>query len=363
MILQDRAHRIGQRNTVRVFRLITYSPVEEKILSRATEKLNMSEIVVEAGKFDKSSVEEDNSQERRKMMEILLTDFDAPTSNNENDSQEDEEANEVDILNEMISNNDAEYDMYCQIDHDRKADAPKLLTDPEDIPDWIKYPKGKKKTSSEKWNEFMTDDQSRKRKRTANNTSSYDDGLTELQFVRMMEKRAEDEELEAKQRKKDRLKDQKKEVELTKDDSSISLVSTVERSESSVDGLDEATFKKLISACKVVIALRESGRKRRLSEIFLEKPCPTTYPDYYQIIKEPVSINDILKKCRSRAYKQLKDFWDDWKLLFNNARQYNEDVSFVHVLVSCIIDETNLESVLCSGIMGCCRCIFTRSRT
>ena len=39
---QDRAHRIGQKNIVSVFRLITNSPVEEKILSRATEKLNMS---------------------------------------------------------------------------------------------------------------------------------------------------------------------------------------------------------------------------------------------------------------------------------------------------------------------------------
>ena len=68
----------------------------------------MSEIVVEAGKFDKSIVEEDNSQEHRKMMKMLLT------------AQNDEEANEVDIMNEMISNNDAEYDMYCQIDHDQK---------------------------------------------------------------------------------------------------------------------------------------------------------------------------------------------------------------------------------------------------
>jgi SNF2 family DNA or RNA helicase len=45
---QDSAHRIRQKKRVRVFWLITYSPVEEKILSRATEKLNMSEIVVEA---------------------------------------------------------------------------------------------------------------------------------------------------------------------------------------------------------------------------------------------------------------------------------------------------------------------------
>ena len=39
------------------------SPVEEKILSQVMEKLNMSELIMEAGKFDKSSVESDNSLE------------------------------------------------------------------------------------------------------------------------------------------------------------------------------------------------------------------------------------------------------------------------------------------------------------
>ena len=54
---QDSAHRIGQKKRVRVFWLITYSPVEEKILSQATEKLNMSEIVV-ANEEDESLSED-----------------------------------------------------------------------------------------------------------------------------------------------------------------------------------------------------------------------------------------------------------------------------------------------------------------
>lgn len=65
---QDRAHRIGQKNEVRVFRLITTSPVEERILSRATDKLNLTGLVVEAGKFNKTS----KAQERKEMMETLL---------------------------------------------------------------------------------------------------------------------------------------------------------------------------------------------------------------------------------------------------------------------------------------------------
>lgn len=65
---QDRAHRIGQKNDVRVFRLVTNSPVEEKILSRATDKMNMNNLVVEAGRFNNRSKE----AERRALLESLI---------------------------------------------------------------------------------------------------------------------------------------------------------------------------------------------------------------------------------------------------------------------------------------------------
>lgn len=46
---QDRAHRIGQKKEVRVFRLVTNSPIEERVLARATDKKNLNGLVVEAG--------------------------------------------------------------------------------------------------------------------------------------------------------------------------------------------------------------------------------------------------------------------------------------------------------------------------
>ena len=45
MQAQDRAHRIGQRNEVRVLRLCTVNSVEEKILAAARCKLNVDEKV------------------------------------------------------------------------------------------------------------------------------------------------------------------------------------------------------------------------------------------------------------------------------------------------------------------------------
>ncbi|SCU77874.1 LADA_0A02652g1_1 [Lachancea dasiensis] len=43
----DRAHRIGQKKQVKVFRLVTDNSVEEKILERATQKLRLDQLVIQ----------------------------------------------------------------------------------------------------------------------------------------------------------------------------------------------------------------------------------------------------------------------------------------------------------------------------
>ena len=47
----DRAHRIGQKKTVMVYRLATAATVEEKVLSAAKQKLKLEQLVVSKGKF------------------------------------------------------------------------------------------------------------------------------------------------------------------------------------------------------------------------------------------------------------------------------------------------------------------------
>lgn len=66
---QDRAHRIGQKNEVRVLRLMTVNSVEERILAAARYKLNVDEKVIQAGMFDNKST----GTERRQFLTTLLT--------------------------------------------------------------------------------------------------------------------------------------------------------------------------------------------------------------------------------------------------------------------------------------------------
>ena len=65
---QDRAHRIGQMNEVRVLRLCTVNSVEEKILAAAKYKLNVDQKVIQAGMFDQKS----SGCERRAFLQAIL---------------------------------------------------------------------------------------------------------------------------------------------------------------------------------------------------------------------------------------------------------------------------------------------------
>lgn len=332
---QDRAHRIGQRSDVSVFRLVTYSPVEEKILSRATEKLNMSELVVEAGQFDKRSVENDNSLERKRLMEVLLTDFDntntakiaaedkatseitSDAGDEDNDDDDDgSESSKEEDLNDLLSNNESDYQLYNAIDKERQSDPyavdTSLFTRDDDIPDWVKYPGGRKNASQE--DAMIPGSGSRKRKDV-----TYDDGLTEKQFLRLMDKQHDAAVAERGQTKQA----SKRGV------NGAGTASAGEDTAVAGSELTDWTFRKLISCTKAVIALKDPSTKRRLSDIFLEKPSPEQFPDYYEIIPKPLAINDILRKCRGKLYVSMREYRDDWKLMFSNAKTFNGEESWV----------------------------------
>lgn len=321
--------RIGQRSDVSVFRLVTYSPVEEKILSRATEKMNVSQLVVESGKFNKDSVDTDNSLERKRLMELLLTDFDTaqPKNVSEKSGSDDEdddagsESSDKEDLNELLSNNEADFQLYSafdkQLEADGKSPAPLFVAD-ADVPDWIRYPQqgGGQSVFA------AADEGSRKRKDVA-----YDDGLTEKQFMRMMDKQSVQEE---NAKKKTKIKIKKGAAR-----AAVPSASSFEEEEELDEGpsgsalLTDWTYRKLISCGKSVVALKDPSTKRRISEIFLDKPDPATFPDYYEIVEKPIAINDILRKCRAKIYATIGEFKDDWRLMFNNAAKFNGADSWV----------------------------------
>ncbi|KAI8372913.1 SNF2 family N-terminal domain-containing protein [Radiomyces spectabilis] len=187
---QDRAHRIGQTKEVRIFRLITENSIEEKILARAQYKLDIDGKVIQAGKFDNRSTEEDRERFLRSLLEDKSDEQD--DKNEENEELDDEE------LNLMLKRSDQEYAIFTAIDaerqrmdaeewrrrqgdhHSKKSD--RLIQDWE-LPEVYRHDHPIVDSS-------YVDDAFLGRGQRAKETVRYDDGLTEGQWLRAMEKEA-----------------------------------------------------------------------------------------------------------------------------------------------------------------------------
>ena len=184
---QDRAHRIGQRNEVRVFRLITKTAIEEGILTRASYKKSLDNKIIDAGMFNNKASE----QERQKKLEDLIK------ADADEDSYDDNEVPDDDQLNEMISRSDEEFALFTKMDKERYGEEKKdflvkeiqerhgevhhkhinyrLIQDWE-VPDWVK-----KEPDTTKMEEHGLLGKRERRK------VNYTDGLTETQFTKIID--------------------------------------------------------------------------------------------------------------------------------------------------------------------------------
>uniref|UniRef100_A0A8C5H8V9 Protein polybromo-1 n=1 Tax=Gouania willdenowi TaxID=441366 RepID=A0A8C5H8V9_GOUWI len=91
-------------------------------------------------------------------------------------------------------------------------------------------------------------------------------------------------------------------------------------------------FKKnrMKSLYAAVADAREVGTNRRLCELFMVKPSKKDYPDYYKVILEPMDLKTIEHNIRVERYGTEDALMADMKLMFRNARHYNEEGSQVY---------------------------------
>uniref|UniRef100_A0AAR2J535 Protein polybromo-1 n=1 Tax=Pygocentrus nattereri TaxID=42514 RepID=A0AAR2J535_PYGNA len=92
-----------------------------------------------------------------------------------------------------------------------------------------------------------------------------------------------------------------------------------------------------------VTEAREAGSDRRLCDLFMVKPSKKDYPDYYQVILEPMDLRTVENNIRTERYNHEEAFMNDMKLIFRNARHYNEEGSQVYndadILEKILIDK------------------------
>ncbi|XP_076397621.1 ATP-dependent helicase brm isoform X2 [Megachile rotundata] len=313
---QDRAHRIGQKNEVRVLRLMTVNSVEERILAAARYKLNMDEKVIQAGMFDQKST----GSERQQFLQSILHQDDA----------EDEEENEVpddETVNQMIARTEGEFEIFQKLDLERRREEAKLgpnrksrLLEEAELPDWLV----KDDDEVERWTYEEDEDRFLGRGSRQRKEVDYTDSLTEKEWLKAIDDDgAEYEEEEEDDKKKKKTRKRKKKGE--EDDEPIPKKRR--GGGSSIDPKMKRAMKKLLM---IVVNYTDSTDGRLLSEPFMKLPSRRELPDYYEIIKKPLTINKLLQKIEEGKYVDFDDLEKDFMQLCKNAQVYNEEASLIH---------------------------------
>lgn len=91
------------------------------------------------------------------------------------------------------------------------------------------------------------------------------------------------------------------------------------------------------STLDLVFHLKDGDEE--LSSIFVKLPSKKFYLDYYHIVKQPISLNEIQKRIRNTYTAESADeFLEDFELLLNNAKTYNAPDSWIVASATKIVD-------------------------
>uniref|UniRef100_A0A8C5M0B9 SWI/SNF related BAF chromatin remodeling complex subunit ATPase 4 n=1 Tax=Leptobrachium leishanense TaxID=445787 RepID=A0A8C5M0B9_9ANUR len=328
---QDRAHRIGQQNEVRVLRLCTVNSVEEKILAAAKYKLNVDQKVIQAGMFDQKS----SSHERKAFLQAILE--------HEEQDEEEDEVPDDETVNQMIARHEEEFDLFMRMDLDRRREEarnpkrkPRLMEEDE-LPSWIiKDDAEVERLTCEEEEEKMFGRGSRSRKEV-----DYSDSLTEKQWLKAIEEGTL-EEIEEEVRQKKTTRKRKRDVDpgmVTPTTSTRSRERDDEVKKQKKRGRPPAEklspnppnlTKKMKKIVDAVIKYKDSGSSRQLSEVFIQLPSRKELPEYYELIRKPVDFRKIKERIRNHKYRSLNDLEKDVMLLCQNAQTFNLEGSLIY---------------------------------
>jgi len=303
-------------------------------LERAQYKLNVDHKVIQAGKFDQKST----AEERDMLLKALLEE--------ENQGNEEEEVFDDEELNQIISRNEEELNLFRKIDAEtekKRIDewrsmgekgVPTRLIDVSELPDifirnneeiapQIEEEVGRGKRQSKKVVEFL------------------DDQLSEDQWLRIIDEGEDVQEVLRKRRERKEKRQKKKAGQENEASASEEEVETPARKKARKGTQEESppppraalTQDELNEVLKEFIEAIETcqdktGRIR--SELFAELPSREDYPDYYEVIEQPIALDQIKEKLANSAYKSETELATDMELLFSNAKHYNQEDSQVY---------------------------------
>ena len=80
-----------------------------------------------------------------------------------------------------------------------------------------------------------------------------------------------------------------------------------------------------------VMTTGDSGDSSRLlNTVFQLLPSRKRYPEYYEVIQEPMDLKIVAEKIQKNQYKEIAEMERDLQLIFSNARSFNEPGSQIY---------------------------------
>eukprot|EP00656_Telonema_subtile_P037385 TRINITY_DN4159_c0_g1_i2.p1 TRINITY_DN4159_c0_g1~~TRINITY_DN4159_c0_g1_i2.p1 ORF type:complete len:1134 (-),score=426.22 TRINITY_DN4159_c0_g1_i2:94-3495(-) len=298
---QDRAHRIGQQAEVRVLRFLTCSAVEEQIHSRATEKLRLDAKVIQAGKFNNKST----NQDRKEALKALLE---------EDEEEQTEGVASFEQVNEMISRTEEERLLFEQMDHGTAPPHPEFgvfklpaLFGMDQVPEWYESVLVQDEEDSDEEEDQMG--RGARRKSEVKYTE-----LSDRQFDKLCREADEPPAAQSEPRSA-RLKKKRKHE------------SSEEEEEEESDQLGGS----LMPVYDAVYKLKDQDG-RQVCELFYKLPTRKELPYYYTIISHPIDLHTIHARLagKKKPYKTISQFQEDMVLMFDNAETFNLEGSEVY---------------------------------
>ncbi|KAM9916900.1 hypothetical protein OXX59_009705, partial [Metschnikowia pulcherrima] len=328
---QDRAHRIGQKNEVRILRLITNDSVEEVILERAHQKLDIDGKVIQAGKFDNKST----AEEQEEFLKRLLDAEQGDRENEENDSLDDDE------LNDILARSEEEKQFFTEMDtqriieekvQSRQGGYVNRLITKEELPAVF---------TEDISHHFVKDTKELGRMRDKKSVK-YDDGLTEEQWLMAMDD--DNDTVEDAIRRKEEKRARRKRRGEPDSDAEEEMPKKRGRPPKSKDAEEEDDFnggdlddvpndpiiEKGLQVLDGIAELRAESDGHSIADVFLKLPSKKLYADYYLVIKKPVALNQIRKQLKKEKFETFDDFLNQLKLMCTNAKTYNEEGSWIY---------------------------------
>lgn len=379
---QDRAHRIGQKNEVRILRLITEDSVEEMILERAHAKLEIDGKVIQAGKFDNKST----AEEQEAMLRALLE----KEEERKLKGVEDEDDNlDDDELNRVIARNVDELETFRKIDEERaratreaayptrlysEAELPPIYTqDPavllrEEPINSEDYGRGNRERKAALYDDNLTEEQwLRQIDGVVSGESDFEGrdpnggGGDDSEFAEVKPKKPrgrprsrpkqpkiqldDESDDDAMGRSKKRRHDSQQDFSYKRPKLNVVVYSSIDRVKLSGRGRGRPALKPandvlspqersqlqgLLENMYYLVLEHRNEHGRRLSDLFMVKPSRKLYPDYYVLIKYPIALDTIKKRITTKLYNHPREALEDLHLIFLNARIYNEEGLLVY---------------------------------